>query len=55
MLIHYVVLFLALKLHSIGNTAEGTYDFTSTQPNGPDLTQIGSAYAPIKVGYHEDV
>jgi hypothetical protein len=53
--IHYVVLFLALKLHCIGNTGEGTYNFTSTQPNGPDLTQIGSGDIPINVEEREDV
>jgi hypothetical protein len=55
MLIKHVVLFLALKLHCIGNTAEGAYNFTSTQPNGPDLTQIGTGDVPINVEDHEDV
>jgi hypothetical protein len=55
MLIHYDVLFLALKLHCIGNTVEGTYNFTSTQPNGPDLTQIGTGDILINVEDHKDV
>jgi hypothetical protein len=55
MLIHHIVLFLALKLNCTGNTAEGTYNFTSTQPNGPDLTQIGIEDVPINIEDHEDV
>jgi hypothetical protein len=55
MLVYHVVLFLALKLLCTGNTAEGTYNFTSTQPNGPDLTQIGTGDVPINVEDHEDV
>lgn len=48
-------LFEALgELHD-GNTAEGTYNFTSTQPNGPDLTQIGSGDVPINIEDREDV
>jgi len=38
------LLFLVLKLHCAGHTAEGTYNYTSTQqPECPDLTQVGNA------------
>jgi hypothetical protein len=55
MLVYHVVLFLVLKLLCTSNTAEGTYNFTSTQPNGPDLTQIGTGDVSINVEDHEDV
>jgi hypothetical protein len=55
MLVHHVVLFLALKPLCTNNNAKMIYNFTSTQPNGLDLTQIGTGDVPINVEDHEDV
>ena len=36
-------IFLVLKLHCAGHTAEGPYNYTSTQqPECSDLTQVGT-------------